>query len=294
MPRKILSTKQRERLYFDAWAFLVSARSDYLKIDKSKLNLTDLNQLSKMTVIWTNTGFALELMLKWVASVDGKPVLEKHETYKVYNELSVKAKNAVKKVYTGEMSYAMPKGNIEFQAVKLSDTPTPALDLPQEYYDPAETLPDLLQFFDKHQLLYDKRYSSMDYDDSEWAMYVTNLDHLFAFINGLSRLIKLQNGTWGYENERWVGFGPSKRLTEEETETFYKKGNWRKNENGHWTQKTKDGIIIVYEPAIYANLLKNTGKHVLTKEEPKMFVSHRKSREEGYSEPYIIAELITE
>ena len=294
MRRKILSAKQRERLHFDAYAFLVSARSEYLKIDKSKLDLTDLNQLSKMTVIWTNTGFALELMLKWVASVDGKPILEKHGTYKVYNELSVKAKNAVKKVYTGEMSYAIPKGDIEFQVVKLSNTPIREPVLPKEYYDPTDTLPKLLQFFDNHQLLYGKRYSSMDYDNSEWAMYVTNLDHLFAFINGLSRLIKLPNGTWGHENDRWIGFGVSKRLTKEETEAFYKKGNWEKNENGHWTQKTKDGVVVVYEPALYANLLKNTGKHVLIKKEPKMFASNRQSREGNYSEPYLIAELINQ
>ena len=292
MGRKILSPKQQERLYLDAYAFLLSAHSEYRKIDKKKLNLADLNYLSKMTVIWTNAGFALELMLKWVASVDGKPILEKHETYKVYNELSVKAKNAVKKVYSGKMSYAIPKGDIEFKAIKLSNKPIQAPDLPQEYYDPTDTLPDLLQFFDKHQLLYGKRYSSMNYDKPEWAMYITNLDPLFSFINGLSRLIKLPNGTWGHENDHWIGFGSTKMLTEQETEAFYKKrGNWKKNKNGHWTQKTKDGIVVVYHPAVYANLLENTDKHVLTKEEPKMFASNRQSREGSYSEPYLIAEL---
>ncbi len=274
-----LSDKQQDELRSVAHAFLRIARNSYIEIKRSKRDF-----LSEMIVIWSNTGLALELMLKWVLSVDGKSSsLFKsygHKTYDVYNALSRKAKRAVEKIYSGTMSYAGEAvGKIELQGLSQSD-------------NIVKTLPDMLRSIDDHKLLYDKRYSIIDYEDIEQTVYIAELEGLFGFINGLSRLKRFPNGNWGHKNKEWFGFG-IEEIAQEQVRKFYDNERWEKNEKGQWTQKTRDGVIVVYDSYAYANCVINSGKSSLTKENSYLYTSRRGSRKDKFFEPYVIAELIS-
>ena len=291
-----LSQEQQDALRSDAHAYLRFARNTHLEVKEAKLDT--LEALSERKVVWTNTGFAFELMLKWVLYCDREELRQPahyiHKLFSIYTDMSPKAQEAVEKMYSGEMSYAMQIGVSEFQAQKVfGKPPVSTLQLPDSYHTPIRNLPDMLKYIDKHKLLYDKRYSSVLYNSNEWNMFMTGLDHLFSFINGLARLIKLPNGNWGYKDGLWTGHGLQEpRLKPEEIRKFYARTRWETDEEGRWTQMTPNGRIVVYCPEEYANHVNSCGEYLLTKGNPYLHVSIRNSREGSYSKPSLVAKLI--
>lgn len=299
MPRKRksgdkLSHEQYDALRSDAHAFLRFARNAYLGVREQQLDMLD--GLSDMKVVWTNTGFALELMLKWVLYSDRGEVCDahgKHDLLSIYNAFSPKPKEVLDKLYSGEMTFAMPIGVTELDFQKVSGNPEAPPKLPKSYYAPLKTLHDMLKFIDDHGLLYGMRYSSVSYNSSEWNIFVTGLEHLHAFTNGLARLVKFPNGNWGFEDGIWRGPGVQRsRRTPEEIYEFFKRKEWKSDNEGRWTQYTPDGRVVVYSPEQYVNAVQALGEQLMTKENPYLHACQRSTGDRGYSEPTLIAKLV--
>ena len=300
-PGDKLSQEQQTGLHSDAHAYLRFARNAYLEIKGSEktFELSALKNLSGMRVVWTNTGFALELMLKWILYCDHEKVLPvhysgSHKLHPIYKALSPKAREAVEKIHSGEMSYAATTGEGELTAIKGTNNPhEPPPELPKSYKAPLNTARDMLKFIDANKLLYDMRYSSVSHDGAELKMFMTGLDHLFAFINNLARLVKFKNGNWGWQNGIWIGHGIQRsRLTPEEIQKFYEERGWGTDGLGRWTKMAPNGRIVVYHPEAYVNAFTDSSEHPVAKEKPYLHGSARSSREGSYSEPYLVAELI--
>ena len=289
-----LSHEQHDALRSDAHAFLRFARSIYLEVKDRQLNTLD--SLNDMRVIWTNTGFSLELMLKWVLYSDRGEVCDahrEHDLLSIYRALSPKPKEALDKLYSGEMTFAMPMGVTMLEFQKVSGSPETSLKLPKSYYAPLKTLHHMLKFIDDHGLLYGMRYSSVSHNSSEWNIFVTGLDHLHGFTNGLARLVKFPNGNWGFEDGIWRGHGVQRsRRTPEEICEFFKRTGWKSDKEGRWTQFTPDGRVVIYAPEQYVDAVQALGEQLMTKENPYLLASQRSSRDGGYSAPTPIAELI--
>ena len=292
-----LTHEQQSGLRSDAHAFLRMARNAYLKTKNGQINLNAAETLSENRVIWTNTGFAIELMLKWVLYCDRQKVRPAHYThnlFSIYNDMSSDAREASEKMYMGEFSYAMEIGLSEFRAVKaVSDPAVPAGQMPGSYSASIGNLPEMLKYIDKHKVLYDMRYASVTYNRNEWNIFMTGLDHLFSFINGLSRLVKFHNGNWGYREGKWLGFGiQNPGHGPDWACRYYESNGWSMNEEGHWTRVIPSGRIVVYCPEAYANYASHCEEQTLTKEEPYLHACKRTSREGGFSGSYLVARLI--
>lgn len=201
MARQVLDSMTQSQLIMSslqARGFLRSARSLYDNAREGKFGEVSTNEhfimqgvdgtnysWADMNAIHVNIGLSLELILKRIEYYDQGQFEYGHKLVEIYDSLGDEISERIDSVYSKVLEEF---GGFNIVGMMIKDT---LLDIPDKPEDiPLNNFRDILEYVDKEDILYSRRYECFSLEKDKWYFFLDKLEPIFACLERLLWLHK--------------------------------------------------------------------------------------------------------
>ena len=304
----LISGHEVIRLVSDAIAFSRISRLAVEELEKSGADQTNYHKPihgdrgwptgivweSLQTVSHFNLAISLELTLKALIRLENPR--EERDTHKLsilHDRLTPSTRNRLESAWT-MIDKSTPIEIVAFVSTSTSKPP----HKPEN--NRLNSLRDWFDYFDTDLQMYTKRYIWENLAKEKYRHYIKDLSIFHSVFEILRVLV--------FDRARDVGVLLPERQADvwkhspnfltvssiSDLNSFYKNSGWCKDSGGRWTKQRLDGNrVLVHCPDLFWRPLISEGENYLTVENPRILGSTKKPGSERYTDPVLVAELIT-